>query len=139
MRVAEAMTPAIATVDADATAAQAAAQMKARGVGLLGVTRDGDLYGVVTDRDIILRAVAAGLDPRATRVRELTSLSPRSCRRSASLEEAANLMAEHGVRRLIARDEDGRPVGVLSLGDVATHIQGSGVVGEVLAHICTER
>jgi CBS domain-containing protein len=138
MRVADAMTPAIATVDADATAAQAAAQMKARGVGLLGVTRGGELYGVVTDRDIAVRADAPGLDPNTTLVRELTSLGIQSCDRDASLEEAANLMAEHGVRRLIVRDRDGRSVGILSLGDLATHARSSGLVGETLARIRTE-
>jgi CBS domain-containing protein len=112
--------------------------MKALDVGLLGVMRDGQLYGVVTDRDITLRAVAAGLDPAAVLVRELTSLSPRWCRPDASLEEAASSMARHGVRRLLVRGDNGRPVGILSLGDVAAHAGDSGLVGNTLARISAD-
>jgi CBS domain-containing protein len=138
MLVEEVMTPVIVSVDAEVTAAQAAAQMKALDVGLLGVMRDGELYGVVTDRDITLRAVATGLDPAAVLVRELTSLSPRCCRPDASLEEAASLMARHRVRRLLVRDDDGPPVGILSLGDLAAHTQDSGLAGDTLARIAAD-
>jgi CBS domain-containing protein len=137
MRVAEAMTPAIATVDVDATAAQAAAQMKARGIGLLGVMRDGELYGVVTDRDIALRGVAAGLDPTTTRVRELMSPGLVSCQGDSTVEDAARAMADEKVRRLIVRDGLS-PVGVLSLGDIAARTAASSLVDRALARICSE-
>jgi CBS domain-containing protein len=101
--------------------AQLAAQaMDELDVGVIPVC-DGDrLVGMVTDRDITLRVVAQGRQPAQTPLRELMSPDVQTCREDDDLEEAAMRMEQAQIRRLPVIDDDGRLVGMLSLGDIAT-------------------
>ena len=93
--------------------------MKAEDVGSLPIVDDGQLVGVVTDRDITIRVVAEGKTGE-TSVGEIASKEVVCVDPQQSLEEAARLMAEHQVRRLPVCEEDGKLVGILAQADVAT-------------------
>lgn len=116
--VADVMTPDPVTIDADAPIREAALAMRDENIGDIVVTQDGDVCGIVTDRDIVVRAVADQKDPATTRLgdvcsKDLTMLSPDS-----SVGDAVRLMREKALRRLPVVQE-GQPVGIVSLGDLA--------------------
>jgi signal-transduction protein with cAMP-binding, CBS, and nucleotidyltransferase domain len=92
--------------------------MEVEDVGALPVVNDDVLVGMVTDRDIVVRAIARGLDPATTRVAEIASEDLVKVNPDHDLMDALNLMARHQVRRLAVTDEDNRLVGVLSQADV---------------------
>lgn len=106
------------TVEASSAAVDAAKTMKKADAGMIPVV-DGDmLLGTVTDRDIVLRVVAEGKDPKSTTVGEIASRDLVTVRPDQHLDEALQLMARHQVRRLPVI-EDGRLVGVVAQADVA--------------------
>ena len=102
----------------ETTAREAAQLMKTEDVGSLPIVEDGRLVGVITDRDLAIRALAEGRGAE-TAVTEIASKDLVTVDPQQSLEEAARLMAEHQVRRLPVVEEDGRLVGVLAQADVA--------------------
>jgi CBS domain-containing protein len=118
--VQEAMTIGAETIEPDATLLFAAERMKAVRVGMLTVhdERDGVL-GVITDRDIVVRAIAEGAAPEATRVRDIMTAHMVWCYEDAELSKAVELMQRHGVRRLVVLDRQHRLAGILSIDDVA--------------------
>lgn len=119
-KVGEIMTRSVAIVQQDDTLQHAAQKMKSLNVGSLPVC-DGDaMIGVVTDRDITVRGVAAGLVPQESRVSDVMTAEMRWCSESDSVEQAMELMGEAQVRRLAVLDENRKIVGVVSLGDLAT-------------------
>ena len=107
------------TIGRSTTVAEAAQLMKSEDVGSVPIT-DGDrLVGVVTDRDIVVRAVAEGRDVQSTTVGDIASSDLVTIDPEQSIEEAVRLMGEHQVRRLPVVEEDGRLVGVLAQADIA--------------------
>jgi CBS domain-containing protein len=98
---------------------EAAALMESEDVGSLPVLDGEQLAGVVTDRDIVIRAVAKGKDPRGMPVRDVASREVVTIRPDEDLAEALTLMASYQVRRIPVVDEDNRLVGVLAQADVA--------------------
>ncbi|HYZ63332.1 MAG TPA: CBS domain-containing protein [Acetobacteraceae bacterium] len=129
------MTPNPRTVQPQDTLQVAAQAMDALNVGVLPVTEGGRLVGVVTDRDIVVRSTSAGQDPKAARVAEAMTLEPMSMTPDASTLDALRLMEEHQLRRLPILDEDGRLVGIVSLGDLAA--AGTPEAGDALEVIST--
>jgi CBS domain-containing protein len=127
------MTPTPQTVRAESPAAEAAKAMKEADAGMIPVVEDGQLVGAVTDRDIVLRVVAEGKDPRSTPVREIASTELVTVKPDQDLDEALKLMAQHQVRRLPVV-EDGRLVGVLAQADVA-RVGDEREVGETVEQI----
>jgi CBS domain-containing protein len=107
------------SIDADQSIAYAAKMMKDVDVGLAPIVVGDRLVGTVTDRDIAIRAVAAGKDPETTKVMEIATKEVVTIDPGRELDEALRLMAEHQVRRLPVVEEDGRLVGVLAQADVA--------------------
>src|SRR5919206_1813649 len=93
--------------------------MKQEDAGVVPVTENGRLTGMVTDRDIAIRVVAAGKDPQSTQVQEIASTDLVTLDPQQDLDEALRLMAQHQVRRLPVVEEDGRLVGVVAQADVA--------------------
>jgi CBS domain-containing protein len=129
-RVGEIMTIEPCTINAAVPAIEAAQIMRDADVGAVVVVRDGRVCGIVTDRDITVRAVAEGLDPRNVPTgdvcsEELTVLSP-----SDSVEEAMHIMRARALRR-IPVVENGKPVGIISLGDVALERDPASVLAEI--------
>ena len=121
MKLEEIMTKEVEVVHPNDSLKEAAQKMRVRDIGFLPVC-DGDLLlGVVTDRDIILRSTAEGIDPK-TRIGEKFLTSPIVyCFDDDDVEEAAKLMEEHQIRRLVVLSREGkRLVGGVSLGDIAT-------------------
>ena len=119
MFVREVMTRHAATIGADETLEAAARKMKELGVGALPVLDRGQLAGLVTDRDLAVRAVASGADPTRARVREAMTAQVIACREDDDVEEAARRMEERAVRRVIVLDREGELSGMLSVEDLA--------------------
>jgi CBS domain-containing protein len=117
-RVGELMTRDPIVLDAGAKPSDAANAMKVRDVGDVLVSRDGRLFGIVTDRDLVVRCLAENGDPSPTRLDALCSTDLATLEPGDSVEEAVRLMERHAVRRLPIV-ENGVPVGILSLGDLA--------------------
>jgi CBS domain-containing protein len=126
------MTRDVTTIHADATLEEAAAMMALRDIGPLPVHDGEKLVGMLTDRDIVVRAVAAGADPIQDRVRNVMTPAVVYCFEDQGVQEAAGLMEQHKLRRLIVVDRDERLVGIISLGDLAVGTGEEGGVGEVL-------
>jgi CBS domain-containing protein len=118
--IAELMTPEPVTVRADDSVQHAAQLMDELNVGALPVCDDEQhLLGIVTDRDITVRAIAAGLHPLITTVDVVMTDHVRSCSLRQSAGEALARMASVQIRRLPVLDDDERLVGMLALGDLA--------------------
>src|SRR5919205_2585747 len=115
----EIMTPNPSTIEPDQSVVEAAKIMKQQDAGVVPVTENGRLTGMVTDRDIAIRVVAEGKDPQSTTVREVASTDLVTVDPQQDLDEALRLMAQHQVRRLPVVEEDGRLVGVVAQADVA--------------------
>ncbi len=120
------------TVNATDTVVQAARVMDEADVGPVIVLDDGAVCGILTDRDIVVRAVAEGRDPQSTTVGEVCTKDPTSLAPSDDVERAISIMREQKIRR-IPVVEDGRPVGILSLGDVAVDRDPDSALAEISA------
>jgi signal-transduction protein with cAMP-binding, CBS, and nucleotidyltransferase domain len=116
-KVRDVMTPGPIGVDYDQSVGEAARAMRDWGVGAILVVSNGSLYGLVTDRDLVVRAVAEerGADEP---VGPLSSANLIGVDADANVHEAMRLMRQHGVRRLPVL-EDGQVAGIVSLGDLA--------------------
>ncbi len=118
-RIRDVMTTNPQTLPESTTVREAAETMRANDIGdVVVIDDDGKLSGILTDRDIVVRVVAEGRDPRATRIgdiasRELTAVSP-----DDPVERAVQLMRERAIRRLPAVDRN-KVVGIVSIGDLA--------------------
>jgi len=133
--VADLMTPNPETVDQMADVATAARRMRELNVGVLPVTADGKLAGMITDRDIALGVSSQARPPGDVRVQELMSALPATVRPDATVEEAGRIMADRQIRRLPVVD-GARLVGILSLGDLAT--EGAQAVAGAALHEISE-
>jgi CBS domain-containing protein len=112
------MTPSVRAAAPSESLADAAQAMKEQDVGSLPVVEGGRVIGVITDRDIVVRAVAERLDPQSVTVGDVASRDPVLVEPEQDLDEALALMAHHRVRRLPVV-ENGTLVGVLAQADVA--------------------
>ncbi len=118
-RIGDVMTTNPETLPESTTVREAAEAMRANDIGDVVVVDDnGKLSGILTDRDIVVRVVAEGRDPRTTRIgdiasRDLTAVSP-----DDPVDRAVQLMRDKAIRRLPAVDK-GKPVGIVSIGDLA--------------------
>lgn len=136
MKVRDRMTRSVTTVRADGTLRDASCAMRDADVGMLGVNHNDRLAGVITDRDIVVRAIAQGHDPADAKVAEFMSRDLAGCYDDDEAEVAAGRMRELRLRRLLVVDRDKKPVGVVSLGDLATHGACAGLAQEALSGIC---
>ena len=118
-KVHQVMTDRPRCVTAETTVSEAAQLMKSDDVGSLPVLDGEQLAGMVTDRDIVIRAIAEGKDPRGMPVREVASRELVKVNADDDLSSALQLMASQQVRRLPVVDDDGRLVGILAQADVA--------------------
>ena len=132
MKVNELMTPEVEVVRPDDTLHTAAQMMADLDVGALPVCDGRRLTGMVTDRDITVRCVAAGGDPKSTRVTEAMTQDVQWCSDEESVDAAREKMAAHQIRRLPVIDKDHHLVGVVSLGDLAVKTEDAGSTGEAL-------
>ncbi len=134
MTVAEIMTTYPDALDAEASIRKAAQMMRDGDYGVVPITdENGSLVGIVTDRDIVIKAVADGRDFDES-IRVCMTQSPDSIAQDTSVEEAMRLMAKRQVRRLPVV-ENGRLIGMLSLGDIATSPESEHKKADTLAEL----
>src|SRR5438552_10878514 len=130
----EVMTSNPSTIEPDGNVVEAARIMKQEDAGVVPVTENGRLTGMVTDRDIAIRVVAEGKDPQSTKVSEVASTDLVTIDPQQDLDEALRLMAQHKVRRLPVVEEGGVLVGVVAQADIARSADDSktgGLVEEI--------
>ena len=116
--VADAMTRRVVYLPDDTPLDEVAQAMRDRGIGDVIVTHGGTIAGVVTDRDIVIRAIAESLSPHTTTLAAILSREVIMIEQSATVEEAAQAMRDRGVRRLLVCDADRKVVGIISLSDI---------------------
>jgi CBS domain-containing protein len=114
----EVMTADPQTVSSDATLEEAAREMQSDDIGAVLVTDNGGVAGILTDRDIVVRAIAEGRDPSSTKVGDVATRDVQTLAPDSSIDDAIKLVREQNVRR-IPVVEDGRPAGIVSIGDLA--------------------
>jgi CBS domain-containing protein len=118
MQIRDIMTKDAQWIDPDMSLAEAAKTMRKHDFGALPVGENDRLVGMVTDRDIVIGAIAEGLDPSHTHVRDVMTQGVRYCFDDEDVETAATQMADHQVRRLPVLNRDKRLVGLVSLADL---------------------
>ena len=137
MKVRELMSRYVVCISPDEMASVAARMLSRYNIGAMPVCEDdGRLHGLITDRDIVLRCVAAEKEPAKTPVREIMTSRIVSVEPDEDAEKAAELMALEQVRRLPVA-EQGRIVGVLSLGDLSVNRSLRMEASECLSEICS--
>lgn len=119
--------------DSIVLAAQAMSELN---VGVIPVCEDGKLVGMVTDRDIVIRAVAQGMNSVTATLAQVMSAAVQTARADDDLEDVLNQMADRQIRRMPVVDADARLVGIVSLGDIAAKSTGEDAdVGQSLGAI----
>jgi CBS domain-containing protein len=135
MQIKDVMTREVEVIHPDATLEEAAAKMDALNVGSLPVC-DGDrVLGVITDRDITVRATAVGGDPTLARTRDAMTAQVIYGFEDQDVTDAARLMNEHQIRRLIVLNRDKRLVGIVALGDLAVDTGDEQLAGATLKQV----
>jgi CBS domain-containing protein len=130
------MTAELEEIPASMTLQTAAAIMKQLDVGALPVCdEEENLLGVITDRDIAVRAVAEGCDPRNTPVSEAMTWDAAYCYEDDDVKQAAELMRRRKIRRVLVCDLFDRPVGIVSLSDIARVLNDIYLCGQLLQEI----
>jgi CBS domain-containing protein len=128
--VREVMTPDVVAVRPDASLVEAAQLMRAQDIGDVLVAGDGNIFGVLTDRDITLRAVADGVDPLTVSAQSVCTPNPVVIGPNDAVATAVELMREHAIRRLPVV-ENGDPIGMVSLGDLAVSQDPDSALAEI--------
>ena len=124
------MTGPVVTLPPDATVAQAAEQMRINDIGNVLVAEGGKLFGVITDRDLVVKAMALGLDPQRTPLERVCTQETVTIGPDADVAQAVQLMADNALRRLPVLADD-KIVGILSLGDLAAKRDPDSALGEI--------
>jgi CBS domain-containing protein len=130
--VREVMTKSPVAVDADAPVLEAARRMRDDNIGNVIITRQGRVHGILTDRDIVVRCLAERNDISTCKCGEICSAEVITVGPDDSIEQAISLMRKHAIRRLIVADQD-RPVGVVSIGDLAKDRDRRSALGDISA------
>ena len=130
----EVMTHPLATCAPDANVTDVAATMRDRDIGDVLIVEDGKLRGIVTDRDLTLQALTGQDDPRQTPIRKYMSTKVVTGEPAWDLDQVTSVMAKHQIRRLPIV-QDGKLVGIISLGDVARYEDQNHVVAKSLQAI----
>jgi len=135
MLLKEIMSHNVESVSPGDTLEKAAQKMEELNVGPLPVCESNRVVGMLTDRDITVRATAAGCDPKTTLIGDVMSQEVICCYEDQDVQEAAKLMKEKQIRRLLVMSRADQLVGIVSLGDLATETGDQGQSGEVLKKV----
>jgi len=130
----ELMSRDVQIISPDGTIKEAAQQMRKGNFGMMPVGENDRMIGTISDRDIVIRAVAEGKDP-STKVREIMSEGIVWAYEEDSVEDAAKLMGDRQIRRLPIVNADKRLVGIVALGDFAVESADIEIAGEALSEI----
>jgi CBS domain-containing protein/sporulation protein YlmC with PRC-barrel domain len=132
VQVQDIMTRNVEVVHPEATLWEAAQKMAALDVGMLPVCSGDQLMGMLTDRDITVRATAEGRDPKTTKVHEVMTPEVVYVFEDDDVSKAAQIMMEQQIRRLVALNRSKKLAGIISLGDLAVHTGDTQQAGETL-------
>jgi CBS domain-containing protein len=132
MLIREIMTEHVEFVRPDESLQEAALKMRDFGVGPLPVCENEAVIGMLTDRDITIRAVAEGRDPESTKVRDVMSGELICCFDDQEIDVAARLMRAQHIRRIVVMDRDKRLVGIVSVSNLAVEALSPECAGEIL-------
>lgn len=130
MQIEDVMTRGVETISPNATLKEAAEKMRDQAIGALPVVEAERLVGMLTDRDITVRATAEGRDPKEVTVAEVMTEGVVTVGADEPIEVAEQLMESSAVRRLVVVDPQGRPAGMLSLDDLAALAGASAPIGD---------
>ena len=119
MKIKEIMTRDVKYISPNLTIMEAADIMRQKDIGALPVGENDKLLGMLTDRDLTVRGVASGYDPKTATVKQLMTPKCLYCFEEDSVEDTAKNMAENQVRRLPVLSKDKRLVGIITLGDIS--------------------
>jgi CBS domain-containing protein len=137
MRIKDLMTRDVRSLKGDMTLTDAAHLMRELDVGVIPVTgKNGDLEGVITDRDIVIRSIALGNDPGMTKIETVMTKDVITISPDTNVSEAARIMSQEKVRRLPVV-EGVKLAGMISLGDLAANSQADQMAGNVLEDVST--
>lgn len=139
MQVKEIMSTNIVVARLNSTVTEAAHKMSSLNVGALPVCDDGDMVaGIVTDRDLTIRALGEGRDGNSTLVRDVMTRDVVNCYDDQNIQDAIKLMEQHKLRRLVVLNRNNLQLaGMISLDDLAISV-GKEEAGEVLASVATK-
>lgn len=135
MKLKDVMTRNVEVISPDATIREAASKMKSLDVGPLPVCDGRRVLGMVTDRDLTVRATAEGRDPNTTRVREVMTSEVITSFEDDDVKDAAKLMQKEQIRRLLVLDRDKQLAGIVSIGDLAVEAGNDKLIGQTLEQI----
>ena len=132
IQVKDIMTRNVEVVHPEGSLREAAQKMAALDVGMLPVCSGDQLVGMLTDRDITVRATAEGRDPKTTRVHEVMTPEVVYVSEDDDVSEAARIMTEQQIRRLVVLNQSKKLAGIISLGDLAVHTGDTQQAGQTL-------
>ena len=135
MQLKDVMTPGVEVIAPEASIYEVAAKMSHLEIGPLPVCEGERVVGMLTDLDITVRAVAAGRDPRMTPVRDIMTPDVVYGFEDQDVEDAARLMEQYQIRRLLVLNHHKQLVGMVALGDLAVHAGTRPMTAEVLAQV----
>jgi CBS domain-containing protein len=138
MKLKEIMSHNVEAVSTESTLMAAANTMARLDIGFVPVLDGGQVVGVVTDRDIIVRAVAEGRDPNTTSVGDVMTKGLETLSPEEEVEQAAKIMKDKQIRRIVVQGDDGAYLGVVSLGDLAGRGHESELAGKTLEKVCED-
>ncbi|GAB3183945.1 CBS domain protein [Micromonospora palomenae] len=130
-RVSDVMTKQVVYLSAETTLDEAARVMKEADIGDVVVTDGATLAGVLTDRDIVVRAVAERSDPSTTTIGSITTREVVMIEQHSTASEAASLMRERNIRRVLVCDNERKLVGIVSLGDLAMQLDPTSALADI--------
>lgn len=133
-QVKELMTKHPVLINPDTTLKEAAEFMRDIDCGVLPIGNENKLEGMLTDRDIVVRAVAKGKEPDEEKVSDYMTKNVYYCGEDDTLEQAADKMREHNVSRLIVRDESGKTCGILTFGCILRNNKNTEETNNVVEH-----
>lgn len=135
MQVRDVMTHNFTSIERQAAIRNAAEKMRELDIGMLPVDEGGEIIGTVTDRDITVRATAQGADPNTTTVGDIMSNEVYACYEDNDLEEAARIMADHQIHRVMVTNDSGEFVGMLALADLARNPETDRLTAAILEEL----
>ena len=130
-RVSDVMTKQVVYLSAETTLDEAARVMKEADIGDVVVTDGATLVGLLTDRDIVVRAVAERTDPGATTIGSIVTREVVDDRAALQSGEAVAMMRERNIRRVLVCDNERKLVGIVSLGDLAVQLDPSSALADI--------
>ncbi len=135
MLVKEIMTRGVEAINPDATVVDVAKKMRSLNIGSLPVQEGDEIQGIVSKKDIVFRCIAEDWDAGTTPVSEIMTTEIATCYEGSSIEEAAHILEEKQLHRLLVLDSEDNLCGIFSLSDIAVKSHSEHLSWEVLEHI----